>query len=216
MKAARERDRAEAHYRWAGRYTERGNTGKAIAHFGRAREIEEQSQVGFGGLMKDFRGLFSTKGGGTEGRPVPPTSVAEVPAREEQQRYNGKEDKLKLFERDEQAIFAYAERAYHDLMRSAHIASLSNPMSIGLERLENGIFEVFLKVGDDKESEKLDVGKKTGYSLRFMGVALDTCAKRLQDKGLIDAEHRLFLQRDVMAHAYINFLRHVEKAASGM
>ena len=52
------RARAEAHYRWAGRYAERGNTSKAIAHFGRAWEIEEQradeqsrsrSRVGFGG-----------------------------------------------------------------------------------------------------------------------------------------------------------------------
>ena len=52
------RDRVEAHYRWAGRYAERGNAAKAIAHFGRAREIEEQradeqsrsrSRVGFGG-----------------------------------------------------------------------------------------------------------------------------------------------------------------------
>ena len=45
------RDRAEAHYRWAGRYTKRGNTSKAIAHFGRAWEIEEQradGQVGRG------------------------------------------------------------------------------------------------------------------------------------------------------------------------
>jgi hypothetical protein len=36
------RDRVEAHYRWAGRYAERGNAAKAIAHFGRAWEIEEQ------------------------------------------------------------------------------------------------------------------------------------------------------------------------------
>ncbi len=33
-------DRATAHYRWAERYTKRGNVGKAAAHFGRARQLE--------------------------------------------------------------------------------------------------------------------------------------------------------------------------------
>ena len=33
-------DRATAHYRWAERYTKRGNVGKAVAHFGRARHLE--------------------------------------------------------------------------------------------------------------------------------------------------------------------------------
>jgi hypothetical protein len=33
-------DRATAHYRWAERYTKRGNAGKAVAHFGRARHLE--------------------------------------------------------------------------------------------------------------------------------------------------------------------------------
>ncbi len=33
-------ERADAHLRWAGRYTKRGETQKAIAHFGRALEYD--------------------------------------------------------------------------------------------------------------------------------------------------------------------------------
>ena len=85
----------------------------------------------------------------------------------------------------------------------------ANGMSIWFNKRS---MQVFIGVQDaEEESAGFEMATKTGYSLRNMGLALDECAKKLQDRGFIDAEKRLFLQRDVMAYAHIIHLRSTER-----
>ena len=78
-----------------------------------------------------------------------------------------------------------------------------NGMSI---RFNKRTMQVFVEVTGVTESATFKMDITTGHSLRNMGRALDECAKKLQDRGIIDAEKRLFLQRDVMAYAHISHL----------
>jgi hypothetical protein len=51
----RAEDRGLAHYKWAERYTKRGQIDKALAHFGRALDF---GGVVFGDQPKDFESAF--------------------------------------------------------------------------------------------------------------------------------------------------------------
>ena len=83
-----------------------------------------------------------------------------------------------------------------------------NGMSIWFNKRS---MQVFIEAQGAEESASFEMATKTWYSLRNMGLALDECAKKLQDRGFIDAEKRLFLQRDVMAYAHIIHLRSTER-----
>lgn len=187
------RDRVEAHYRWAGRYAERGNAAKAIAHFGRAREIEEQrgdgqSRVGFGG-----------DGAAAEAQVVLDHVKAAMP------------DLAENRAQDAQLLFGYVRGACKEL--GGHDDGDPGPVTVNgmIIWFTKRSMQVFIEVQGAQESASFEMATKTGYSLRNMGLALDECAKKLQDKGFIDAEKRLFLQRDVMAYAHIIHLRSTER-----
>ena len=195
------RARAEAHYRWAGRYAERGNAAKAIAHFGRAREIEEQrgdgqSRVGFGG---GGAAPMDTENRAYEARVVLRHVKAAMP------------DLAENRAQDAQILFGYVRGACKELR--GHDEGDPRPVTVNgmIIWFNKRSMQVFIEVQGAEESASFEMATKTGYSLRNMGLALDECAKKLQDKGSIDAEKRLFLQRDVMAYAHIIHLRSTEQ-----
>ena len=205
------RDRAEAHYRWAGRYTKRGNTSKAIAHFGRACEIEEQRADGQVG-----RGQAGFGGGGAAPR------ASDTPDLDEKRAHDAQvclghvkaamPDLAENRAQDAQILFGYVRAAFVDLGGSDEgdpRPATVNGMSIWFNKRT---MQVFVEVQDvTEESARFEMDIRTGHSLRNMGLALDECAKKLQDRRIIDAEKRLFLQRDVMAYAHIIHLRSTQR-----
>jgi hypothetical protein len=90
------------------------------------------------------------------------------------------------------------------------------------QRKVEGESYVYIAVGDKTARAPFKIGKigertvmRTGDSLYNLARALDECARQLQEKGLIDAEKRLFLQRDLMSKVHIEHLRHIENEAYG-
>ena len=113
---------------------------------------------------------------------------------------------------DAQLLFGYVRGACKEL--GGHDDGDPGPVTVnGMSIWFNKrSMQVFIGVQDaEEESAGFEMATKTGYSLRNMGLALDECAKKLQDRGFIDAEKRLFLQRDVMAYAHIIHLRSTER-----
>jgi hypothetical protein len=225
----RDWERAQAHYRSAERYAAAGNDDKAASHAQRAWEIDRQSR--FGGLKKDLGRLFGKKGAEKQGKhrddkPVPDvpnvqatqTAAKPVPGVPNVQAthtvanvLNAGNDKLHLFSENTQDVFDYVLRV--GAAETGHSVKIEG-MSIFM-RKEDGQSHVCIAVGDTTVSEPFKIGVRTGESLYNVARAIDWCARKLQEKGLIDADRRLFLQRDLMSQAHIEHLAYIERAAYG-
>jgi hypothetical protein len=209
-------DRVAAHYRWAGRYTDRGEPHKAVAHFGRALALEaveaveaaEAAEAG-GAASAGATGATAPPRfgglGGLFGRKEAAAPLAALP-------YDRSEDRLKLYDTDAQSLFYYVKDACSKLagVETTETGSATvNGMDIGLMKKE---MEVWIEVKGSRESAKWEISALgTGHSLYAIGRALDECAMKLQGSGVIDGDKRLFLQRDIMALAHMSYLDYVER-----
>jgi hypothetical protein len=222
----RDWERAQAHYRSAERYAAAGNDDKAASHAQRAWQIERQSR--FGGLKKDLGRLFGKKGAEKHGKHRDDKPVPDVPNVQATQTVakqipevqathtvanvlNAGDDKLHLFSKNTQGVFDYVLQV--GAAKTGHSVKIEG-MDIFMHK-EDGQSHVYISVGDTTVSEPFAIAARTGESLYNIARALDWCARKLQEKGLIDADRRLFLQRDLMSQAHIEHLRHIENEAYG-
>ncbi len=222
----RDWERAQAHYRSAERYAAAGKDDKAASHALRAWQIERQSR--FGGLKKDLgRLLFPKKnsdekqGKHRDDKPVPDvpnaqaTYTAATPKWFEPATVDA--GKLALFSLDEQDVFDYVLRTNASVEEDPEYKILRvEGMAIYHVKLQGESY-VYIAVGDEtaRAPFKYKHGLRTGEALYKLARALDECARHLQEKGLIDAEKRLFLQRDLMSKVHIAHLRRIENEAYG-
>ena len=199
-------DRVAAHYRWAGRYTDRGEPHKAVAHFGRAQAMEAvEADRREGAQPAGATAPPRFGGGGLAGRKDAAAAAAALP-------YDRSEDRLRLYDTDAQSLFYYVKDACSKLagVETTETGSATvNGMDIGLMKKE---MEVWIEVKGSRESAKWEISALgTGHSLYAIGRALDECAMKLQGSGVIDGDKRLFLQRDIMALAHMSYLDYVER-----
>ena len=89
-------------------------------------------------------------------------------------------------------------------------------MDIYMRKEDREHAHVYIAVRDETARAPFNISVRKGDSLYNLARALDECARQLQEKGLIGAEKRLFLQRDLMSKVHIAHLRHIEKVAYGL
>lgn len=94
----RQADRATAHYRWAERYTKRGHVGKAVAHFGRALQLDfgagvDEKLEPWDTMMKKYASFtvdhIPGNGGGISGSVFYSSQRSDPKARETYETYRG-------------------------------------------------------------------------------------------------------------------------------
>ena len=97
-------------------------------------------------------------------------------------------------EQDAQIIFGYVRTACVALEGSDDGDPGPATVNGRIIRFNKRSMQVFVEApGSKEESATFKMDITTGHSLRNMGRALDECAKKLQDRGIIDAEKEAVL-----------------------